>query len=164
MQTFLPDRDFAKSAEFLDDLRLNKQAVEVKQIYRALTDPDAKGWKNHPATLMWKGCENLLLVYGFQMANEWIVRGHQTKLFDEFKEKIILNRCLELRYPVWLGDERLHSSHRKSLLSKNFHWYKHFGWPETESVLAWYEENNWEGQAPYENFWPTKHSTQSKEK
>lgn len=140
----------------MDNLRLNKQTVEVKQIYNALTNPDAKGWKNHPATLMWQGSETVLLMYGWQMANEWVGRGYKTKLFCEFLELLVPHRYEDLVYPSWLGNEQLHSSHRKSLLSKNFEWYKQWGWPETESVLKWYTENNWEGQAPYENYWPIK--------
>ena len=53
MQTFLPYKDFTKSAKALDNKRLGKQRVEVKQILNAL-DGKSKGWTNHPATNMWR--------------------------------------------------------------------------------------------------------------
>ena len=120
MQTFLAYKDYARSAQCLDRLRLNKQTVEVKQIYNALTNPEAKGWKNHPATLMWKGYENSLLIYGWQMCKEWLDRGYKTKLADEFAEILLKHKGEDIPHPPWLGNEAFHSSHRRSLLSKDY--------------------------------------------
>jgi hypothetical protein len=154
MQTFLPYEDYVKSAKALDNLRLNKQTVEVKQIYNALTNPEAKGWKNHPATIMWEGCELSLIIYGWHMCQEWIDRGFKTKLADEFHNIMLEHKAETLVHPKWLGDQRVHSSHRQSLLSKKYEWYCQFGWPETQTVLDWYNDNNWSELAPYEYFWP----------
>src|SRR4051794_10899397 len=56
VQTFLPYADFDASAAVLDDRRLGKQRVETMQVLRALVFPSYRGWKNHPATRMWRGC------------------------------------------------------------------------------------------------------------
>ena len=56
MQTFLPYADFNKSAEVLDNRRLNKQILEGYQILKVLGNPDPRaGWRNHPAVKMWRG-------------------------------------------------------------------------------------------------------------
>jgi hypothetical protein len=160
VQTFLPYQDYIKSASSLDNLRLNKQTVEVKQIYNALTNPQAKGWKNHPATIMWAGYEVSLIIYGWQMCREWIERGFKTKLMNEFSDILVAHKASDVIHPPWLGDERVHSSHRMSLLSKKYDWYSQFNWPETDTVLNWYVGNSWSDPAPYEYFWPV----QKKEK
>jgi hypothetical protein len=76
VQTFLPYHDFDQSAQALDDRRLGKQRVETLQLLNALLKPDAKGWRNHPATLMWKGYERALIRYGVAICREWVRRGH----------------------------------------------------------------------------------------
>lgn len=64
MQTFLPIADFEQSLKCLDYRRLGKQRVEAKQILNVLSpDYDKKGWRNHPAVLMWKGYEESLKYY-----------------------------------------------------------------------------------------------------
>jgi hypothetical protein len=61
MQTFLPYKDFKKSAKVLDNKRLGKQRVEAFQILNILLGrTKTKGWRNHPAVLMWKGHSNAL--------------------------------------------------------------------------------------------------------
>src|SRR4051812_38850078 len=75
LQTFLPYADFAASAAVLDDRRLGKQRVETLQILRALVFPSYKGWKNHPATRMWRGFTPALVAYGLDVCAEWSRRG-----------------------------------------------------------------------------------------
>ncbi len=53
MQTFLPYSSFEKTAKVLDWRRLGKQRVEGMQIINAIGNPDAKGWRNHPISIMW---------------------------------------------------------------------------------------------------------------
>ena len=124
MQTFLPYADFIKSAEVLDDKRLGKQRVEVKQIYNSLCN--GGGWNNHPAVIMWEGYENALLLYGISICDEWIYRGFKDSLLDFFDSKIGSVRTL----PCWLGDVEFHSSHRSNLLRKDYSYYSQFGWKE----------------------------------
>lgn len=128
MQTFLPFADFAASARVLDTRRLGKQRVEALQMLRAITRPDY-GWRHHPAVKMWRGFEEALGAYAMAICDEWCRRGHSDTC--ELKVRIELSELgigairsqPELaaagRLPPWLGDERLHRSHRSSLLRKD---------------------------------------------
>ena len=130
MQTFLPYRNFEKSAMHLDNKRLGKQRVECLQILKALTNPKY-GWKNHPAVKMWKGYEHALVEYGIEICDEWVGRGFK----DTCREKIV-NIALTLPFrqdmPEWLGDEKLHASHRANLKRKDPEFYGRFAWDEPD--------------------------------
>jgi hypothetical protein len=114
MNTFLPHDDYDKSAKCLDDARLRKQQVETVQIIETLTGKSA-GWANHPAVLMWKDNVSSLALYGVSIANECLNRG-----FSSHKEFFVDNIDSEYiaKFPLWLGDNRFHSSHRSRLLFK----------------------------------------------
>ena len=79
MQTFLPYASFTKSAEALDNKRLNKQVLEGYQILKVLSnnDPHA-GWRNHPAVKMWRKHELGLWQYVMAMVVEADKRGIKT--------------------------------------------------------------------------------------
>lgn len=122
MQTFLPYKSFIDSASVLDMRRLGKQRCEAYQLI-TLIEEDQPGWKNHPARLMWVGYTNCLRLYLKIMISEWIARGYKnTIVVPEFNDHIVV--------PPWLGDEEFHSSHRATLLHKNYEHYKQFNWPE----------------------------------
>jgi hypothetical protein len=137
MQTFVPYPDFTRSAICLDNKRLGKQRVECLQILKALAK-SSRGWVNHPATKMWRGCEIALCWYGIAICNEWIERGYE----DTCKEKMILSldqlfkidifspRSINFRFPYWWEWHEVHSSHRAALLHKDYGWYSKFGWKE----------------------------------
>jgi hypothetical protein len=129
VQTFLPYPDFAASARALDDRRLGKQRVEAMQVLRALTKP-VYGWKHHPAVLMWRGYEEALGTYAVEVCREWRRRGYadtcEAKILDDLaaaevavppRDQATLARAGAL--PPWLGDERVHASHRAALLRKD---------------------------------------------
>ena len=137
MQTFLPYRNFQKTAKSLDRQRLGKQRVEAWQILQATTNRDY-GWQNHPAVKMWRGYEVALSEYGIDICKEWIDRGYKDTLLERF-EDFFIQQDVPVEYPNWLGDEIFHSKHRGTLLYKNYEWYSKFGW--TEMPL-------------YEYFWP----------
>lgn len=121
MQTFLPFEDFYKSAKVLDYRRLGKQRVETFQILNVLLGrTETKGWNNHPATRMWRGYEELLKVYQNTMITEWTHRGYNNNM----KLEVVDNNNIVV--PPWLGDERLHRSHRSNLLRKDFEFYSRF--------------------------------------
>lgn len=126
MQTFLPYKDFNKSARVLDYRRLGKQRVEVKQILNAL-DGLSKGWTNHPATNMWRGHRYYLADYGVAICNEWRRRGYKDTLMPEFavrkQEYLALG---ETDKPLWLGDRDLHLSHQSNLLRKDIAYYSKY--------------------------------------
>ena len=119
--TFLPFPDFEQSLQALDDRRLGKQRVEAKQMYDALTNPDAKGWKNHTAALMWKGYEDLLALYYNLSLEIWIARGKNNNMpyievdLEKIKDK-----------PKWLGWPAFHQSHMAALLRKDPDYYADF--------------------------------------
>lgn len=164
MNCFLPYSDFSKSAQCLDYRRLGKQRTECQQILSVLErplealitlpltgtsywQPIMEGersrytkvrpapWSNHPAVLMWRGYEEALKAYLDTCIIEWKARGYENNIDRPFVE---YNYC----EPRWLGDERLHSSHRAALLLKKPNHYKQFNWTEEPKM---------------DYFWPTKH-------
>jgi hypothetical protein len=124
VQTFLPYSRFDSSAAVLDDLRLGKQRVETLQILRALVWPSYKGWKNHPATAMWRGFTDALASYGVAVCAEWERRGRADAVraglleflggIDPGQDELARRG----RLPPWLGEPALHASHRASLVAK----------------------------------------------
>ena len=140
MQTFLPTKNFKKSAKMLDYRRLGKQRVEGMQLINSLSpDYSMKGWLNHPARLMWRGYENALKYYTNTMIKEWIARGYNnTMQLYEIEQPIV--------FPQWLGYPELHKSHRMNLLRKDYDFYKQHFDADAQTDLAIINE--------YEYYWP----------
>lgn len=124
MQTFLPYASFEEVAKTLDNRRLGKQRVEGMQILNVLAQPPGYrgGWFNHPAVKMWRGYENALKEYVNTMITEWQRRGYQNNMPYYDLEGV------QISYPWWLGDPRLHRSHQSNLLRKEPAHYRQFGW------------------------------------
>jgi hypothetical protein len=128
MQTFLPYADFAASAAVLDDKRLGKQRVEALQVLRALTY-ETYGWKHHPAVRMWDGYADALAAYGIAICDEWTRRGRADTCAGTIADDLAAAGlgpprrqaalAAEGRLPPWLGDERVHRSHRSALVRKD---------------------------------------------
>jgi hypothetical protein len=125
MQTFLPYPNFRQSMSVLDYRRLGKQRVEAYQILRAL-EGKSKGWTNHPATRMWRGYEPALVHYMQCAIDEWTARGYNNTMAVTTVGPLIL--------PPWVGDDRIHSSHRSNLIRKDPVHYGSFGWSEDSSI------------------------------
>lgn len=148
MQTFLPYRDFARSAQALDDLRLGKQRVEAMQIIRALTRP-AYGWQHHPAVRMWRGYEEALGAYALAVCCEWCRRGHAdtcaAKILDDLAEAgvpVPPRTQRELAeadaLPPWLGRRAFHASHRAALVRKDpAHYGPRLGPVDVDREYVW---------------------------
>lgn len=134
--TFLPHADYVKSALVLDDKRLGKQRLEVRQILEALMG-QSTAWANHPATLMWKGHEWQLVKYGLSICNEWVRRGFKDNVALDLKlMRVHLPECPP---PAWLGREELHESHRANLVRKDAqHYGVHLGWTEEPRDGYWW--------------------------
>ena len=148
MQTFLPYPEFDRSATCLDRQRLGKQRVECLGILKALRD--GGGWSNHPAAKMWRGYENALVDYGVAVCREWIGRGYN----DTCLAKIEAYRNGASINPPWLGDLRLHDSHRSNLLRKDDAHYSANGWTVgPELPYSWPSSDG--------KTWKTKHSAAS---
>ncbi len=114
MQTFLPYPSFEESASVLDYRRLGKQRVETLQILKSLLDPEY-GWKSHPAVKMWVGFESALSAYGVEICKAWIARGYKDTCLDK------ISSLVEPSFdalPPWIGDERIHESHKSNLVRK----------------------------------------------
>lgn len=127
MQTFLPYESFEESFKCLDYRRLGKQRVEARQIYDCLTGAGSLRWGHHPAVKMWRGCEKMLALYHDQCIAEWIFRGYKNNM----PYLLNLNDLItHINKPNWLGDERVHASHRANLLRKKPEHYSQFGWSE----------------------------------
>lgn len=117
MQNFLPYPDFEKSAQVLDNKRLVKQNLETRQCLNALCFNG--GWRNHPAVVAWENNILGLVYYGLAINAECVKRGFKDNKneYDKYLEYCKVNQ-ISKTYPAWLGDERIHSSHRSRLLCK----------------------------------------------
>jgi hypothetical protein len=125
--------DFGSSARILDWRRLGKQRVEAWMIHDILTNPESRwtSWRHHPVIPMWRGYEEALSLYFWSMVEEWRRRG--------YRSTIELPRPVgNVLLPPWLGDERLHASHRSNLLRKEPGWYGNFGWSERPDLPYWW--------------------------
>jgi hypothetical protein len=129
MQTFVPLDSFKECAKILDYRRLGKQRVEVLQLLNALTG-NSKGWRNHPAALMWKDHEGSLVEYGIVICEEWIRRGYKDTCLEKIYQFVNVGSC---ELPRWWGGD-IHRSHRAALLVKNFEYYSVFGWEEKAEI------------------------------
>jgi hypothetical protein len=133
MQTFLPSKSFATSANMLDSKRLNKQVLEGYQILKVLSSDDPfAGWRNHPAVKMWRGHEMILHSYVLSMVEEAKARGIKT---DKNEENISnLTEANESwwgrEFPQWYQNSAIMrlvtTTHRANLYKKDPSFYGHF--------------------------------------
>lgn len=143
MQTFLPYPDLKKSISCLDPKRLGNQ------VYRECKTLVSGGWRNHPASRIWRGYESALCkyaLYGFQELTDNRDR-HYPKWYRWFEDK--MSEFGEVVLPPWLGNEKLHSSHRSALLFKDPEWYSKFGW--SEDPIGPDERGKWQYYWPVNN-------------
>jgi hypothetical protein len=133
MQTFLPYKDFEKSAEVLDNKRLNKQILEGYQILNVLNNDDPKaGWRNHPAVKMWRGYEGQLWLYIMSMIAEADVRGIKTdtNLANLKALKARTGGSWGYTMPAWYQDadmmNRVTATHKANLYKKDSIYYCDF--------------------------------------
>lgn len=140
MQTFLPFASFATSGQVLDYRRLGKQRVEAFQLLVAIDDSWAinerarkglaspvKGWRNHPAAIMWRGYGDALRGYMNTMIQEWVKRGYNNNM-------TLAPTSSNIQMPPWLGEPAFHASHRANLLRKDAAFYGKYGWIEDPAM------------------------------
>jgi hypothetical protein len=152
MQTFVPLPSFKISAIVLDVKRHNKEILESYDAYGLITNflitrhsPIQQAllirrFSNHPCIKMWRNHSNSLALYYNTILHQWFLKGYKHSYsYLPIHGKII--------HPTWLGDDRVHSSHRSCLLAKNFTHYSQFNWREKPTSRV---NNRW----PY--FWPVK--------
>lgn len=142
MNVFLPYPSFAHSVAVLDRARLGKQRVECSQMLSALGERRVgvrSGWSNHPAVDMWLGHESALAVYYTMCVNEWEARGYTNNMMLPYRRdwtrvpgypgELEADARLAV-VPSWVGDEKVHASHRSNLLRKDPEHYGALGWAE----------------------------------
>jgi hypothetical protein len=106
-----------KSAKVLDKKRCWKQVVEAKQIIDCIESGLTKGWKNHPAVLMWKGYE-VALKYYFNIYLNVSIDKHRIKTMYR-----AYNYLPYSEIPWWLGNEDFHRAMRSRLIEKDREFY-----------------------------------------
>jgi len=151
MQTFLPEADFQDTAIHLDRKRLVKQSVENLQILKSLSGMYSSGaWSNHPAVKMWRGHEDFLFLYNEAIIKEIILRGYKNTThvqFDEIYKENFLG--LESDTPWWLGNTKVHYTHKGRLFEKDPDHYYFY------SDFADYKEIGYTCCDSCSYFWPT---------
>ena len=126
VNTFLPYKNFEKSAKILDNQRLNKQITEAYQILDGCLD-DSYSWSKHPACKIWKGHEKLLLQYIACCIDEWRSRGfssHSSDKFVIYANKVYDNNKYITTYQNCLITTYLCLTHKSNLFRK--FWEKFF--------------------------------------
>ena len=126
MQTFLPLPDLRASARVLDNSRLGNQC------YRETLTLLNGGWRNHPASKMWRGYEGGLCRYGLALVDEMEERGRwRPEVIDRWRSFYDTSlHGLTPDLPPWFGNPAFHASHRSNLLRKDPDWYSQWGWEE----------------------------------
>lgn len=127
MQTFLAFPSYLQSVRCLDPTRLGNQ------IYREGLTLIRGGWPNHPASKMWRGHEHSLASYLLIGLQELTRRGLHYPHHYLTVEKY-LQEFPDTGLPFWLGDPKVHASHRSNLLRKNPRFYGQFGWSEPDNL------------------------------
>ncbi len=87
-----------------------------------IEDFEPRGWRSHPAVLMWKGYEAALLTYQREVCGVWTSRGFKDTCYDKTLGLVRRWNCGDLPShvdPPWLGDELLHRSHQSNLIRKD---------------------------------------------
>ena len=111
---------------------------------------ESGAWSNHPAVKMWRGHEDWLFLYNEAIIRDIILRGYKNTthaLFDEIYEENFLG--LESDKPWWLGDNKVHYTHKGRLYEKDPEHY----WFYQE--FADYRELGYTCCESCSYFWPT---------
>mmetsp|Transcript_55302 Transcript_55302/g.131917 ORF Transcript_55302/g.131917 Transcript_55302/m.131917 type:complete len:270 (+) Transcript_55302:104-913(+) len=135
MITFLPLSDFIAIARLLDNKRLVSQRVEARFILRCVRNVDGRysRFQNAGYVRMWLGYAEALAVYYNAVFDEFVARGFSEGISKRDTSVQGLGQG-DVAMPGWLGDERLHSTHRAALLFKDPSHYGTFGWTEQPVV------------------------------
>jgi hypothetical protein len=128
MQIFLPSANPVISAKVLDNRRLNKQVLELSQIYAAIQG--ASGWSHHPAVKMMKNYPLFVQALRKLYQQEWSARGGKVSPENDYRSEEI-NYTL-VKVPWFIGYQAFHMSHQINLLRKDFSYYgKYFQAPDS---------------------------------
>lgn len=145
---WLPKPDFYESVSCLTTYQVGRQVHEAWWILECLTGRRQRA-NRYMMSRLWNGYSSGLALYLSLAIREWNVRGfpscHEAP-YDfrnnyKLNEKWIgrLNVVNKIHYPPWVGNERLHSSHRSFLLRDEPVHYSQFGWIDNVPELYWPE-------------------------
>ncbi|MCI4446974.1 MAG: pyrimidine dimer DNA glycosylase [Pyrobaculum sp.] len=123
MQVFRPYVDHGRSAAFLDDRRLGRQRVELKQVLlailrrRGILRDGRRGWLNHPIVLMYDAGPYVddLVRYFYAAVDEWTRRGFRNNISLDDVEPLLKQLAGAPGTPV---TEDLAREYRRVLLLK----------------------------------------------
>lgn len=155
MQTFMPYKDFAKTAKVLDNKRLNKQILECYQVLNVLSNKDPKAaWRNHPAVKMWRDHEFGLYNYVQAMIVEANTRGIKTdkNFANILRLRDTYSRQWGMGNPEWMSNKfimkRVTTTHKANLFKKEPESYPQF-------ITALEDKNNQPCCDRCQYFWVT---------
>jgi hypothetical protein len=144
--TWLPYPNFRLSVHVLDSQVLGTQVSNCIHLLRMIAGHrDGGRDRYHNTTLMWYHHPQALVRYTDYAIQEILLRGHDRgipsprsadgrKIYEIPKEWD--QECPDI--PEWVGVERIHASHRASLLQRDREWYAQFAWMEPPvRVLNW---------------------------
>jgi hypothetical protein len=138
MNIYMPFPDLTKSAECLDDRRLDKVRSDISAVLRACAESAPADGKEHSAVKMWRGNERFLINYGIAVCSEWMSRGNAD---------ITLGKMIKMKAdfppdsdqpPEWFGTDELHKSHQSMLLRlQPSHYKEYFGDTPDDIQMFW---------------------------
>jgi hypothetical protein len=136
MQNWILDKDFYKSASYLDRHRLQANIYEnihglasLLNLNDKLVNPK-RSVSNHPNIKRWKGYINEYFTYICMHVSEWEKRGFKIDINSKNVAIIMKNKSdikVVNKIPDWITDDLI-KQHQQILLKKNYeHYKKYFG-------------------------------------
>jgi hypothetical protein len=152
MNILLPLPSFTHSVAVLDRERLGKQRFDCRQVLAALRAERKGGsmtFGGEPVVTLWRGYESALALYYTFCVNEWVSRGYNNTMVTPYdlatwqrrpgEDAFLTENVAQIKLPHWLGDGKLHESHRAWLLSSAPDHYRQLDWVEVAQDLHWPE-------------------------
>ena len=100
--------------------------IRIAETYNQITLGKG-GYPHHPVNKMWLDYPDALAYYHNMCIDEWIKRGYNNTMKHIVHVK-------DFKRPEWIGDERIHKSHRSYLLRKDYEFYSQYGWNEPTNI------------------------------
>jgi len=131
MITYLPHKDFKQALECLSLQHLTQTSKDAYYIILVIEAKNSRQFyhgihahSRHPSTLMWEShLDTLKLYYNMSL----IILTQKLKL--KLEPPKLFQGILSISTPPWLGDTRLHQTHRNLLMNSSRH-YEQFGWTQ----------------------------------
>jgi hypothetical protein len=155
IMTWLPYQDFLTTFQTLSDYHVGRQMHEAGIVLDYLVGiGHEKLCDRFRTTRMWKGYPSALAFYHSMAIREHVMRGGRplrTAAYDfyhgfQIETLHYAHRKLvpvqEIEYPPWLGDERLHASHRGALFRQYpEHYFHRTDWIEYKDLPLFWPES-----------------------